>query len=561
MPEITRKPTPRQIEALRTALTHPQGVIDVGADKRTHEGLAGRDLADWVAPEKLGRDVWGAALCVITDAGRAYLAKLDAAEKPAPAAEEAAPVAAPAPVSAGDLDAEQRKVLYGARFERNGRFDTPGAVYASDETTEALTAMGLVVCSEGGRTMLTDKGVRVAEEIEELRAAERQAEMDAERVVADRDRAAGVISDEQLDMWARGASKGHSLSVEALRPLAPEVRPAVMREAQAFVNVTPGWTLSGAVWEAAKNVPAGRTPGGDTAARMLAYDPTGHKAAAAAASGRGWEGFAADAIQAERETAPAVKPAAEETPEPVDHGAALVALSAKRGEWNVVAQPSGLRVTDYSLPNRKSAQAAREALAEAFGDVPWGSDAQALKVVAREYRSADGERLSEAVRRALAAVPAADPHGWCRQSVEQRDTARRENRERVAREERDGFTEVVKAEDVKPGDVISFRYVVLRGSRSAFEGLELEARGSRWVTVRGTVAGEYRWMDRHGNNAHEGVSGARWPLVDATWFDGEGNAGRIRLGAGVTYDLLTELRRRPVSVRPGKVGKGGPQGA
>jgi hypothetical protein len=77
MAEITRKPTARQVEALRTALTNADGIIEVSADKRTHEGLVGRDLADWKHPEALGRGSWGSALCVITEAGRKYLAKLD----------------------------------------------------------------------------------------------------------------------------------------------------------------------------------------------------------------------------------------------------------------------------------------------------------------------------------------------------------------------------------------------------------------------------------------------------------------------------------------------------
>ncbi|MFI1203469.1 hypothetical protein ACH4VR_29240 [Streptomyces sp. NPDC020883] len=70
------KPTPRQIEALRTGGTHERGIIEPSADRRIHEGLVGRGLADWVAPEKIGHSVWGAALCVITQAGRDYLARL-----------------------------------------------------------------------------------------------------------------------------------------------------------------------------------------------------------------------------------------------------------------------------------------------------------------------------------------------------------------------------------------------------------------------------------------------------------------------------------------------------
>lgn len=80
--EIKRKPTARQIEALRTALANPEGIVEVSADKRTHEGLVGRGLADWKRPETvgLGRSVHGTALCVITRQGRDYLAKLDGAE-------------------------------------------------------------------------------------------------------------------------------------------------------------------------------------------------------------------------------------------------------------------------------------------------------------------------------------------------------------------------------------------------------------------------------------------------------------------------------------------------
>ncbi|QDN94945.1 hypothetical protein FNV58_01035 (plasmid) [Streptomyces sp. RLB1-9] len=80
--EIKRKPTARQVEALRTGTTNPEGIIEVTADKRTHEGLVGRGLADWKRPETLGlgRSVHGTALCVINSQGRDYLAKLDGVE-------------------------------------------------------------------------------------------------------------------------------------------------------------------------------------------------------------------------------------------------------------------------------------------------------------------------------------------------------------------------------------------------------------------------------------------------------------------------------------------------
>ncbi|PPS89596.1 hypothetical protein [Streptomyces sp. MH60] len=77
MIEIKRKPTPRQVEALRTALDNEDGIVEVSADKRTHEGLVGRGLADWKHGSELGRSVHALTYCVITDAGRAYLAKLD----------------------------------------------------------------------------------------------------------------------------------------------------------------------------------------------------------------------------------------------------------------------------------------------------------------------------------------------------------------------------------------------------------------------------------------------------------------------------------------------------
>lgn len=80
MPEITSKPTARQIEALRTALTRDNGVISPSFNTRTLDGLVGRDLADWKQPEGLGYSVWGSSKCVITKEGREFLAELDGAE-------------------------------------------------------------------------------------------------------------------------------------------------------------------------------------------------------------------------------------------------------------------------------------------------------------------------------------------------------------------------------------------------------------------------------------------------------------------------------------------------
>jgi hypothetical protein len=110
--EIHRKPTAVQVRAMRTGLQRKDGIIDVTADKRTHEGIVGRGMADWVPGYKLGRKDDLNSYCVILKRGRDYLAKLDAAAAPAQepvsapqTAEEApaAPVAAeaaPAPVEA-----------------------------------------------------------------------------------------------------------------------------------------------------------------------------------------------------------------------------------------------------------------------------------------------------------------------------------------------------------------------------------------------------------------------------------------------------------------------------
>lgn len=106
------------------------------------------------------------------------------------------------------------------------------------------------------------------------------------------------MTDAQVDAWARSTSRGESNSAETLRPLTPQMRSLVCREARTRVNVSPGWNYSGAVAQAAQDVLSGRTPCLDTSRQLMAYDPTGHKAAHAAATGRGWAGFTADAMAA-----------------------------------------------------------------------------------------------------------------------------------------------------------------------------------------------------------------------------------------------------------------------
>jgi hypothetical protein len=217
--------------------------------------------------------------------------------------------------------------------------------------------------------------------------------------------------------------------------------------------------------------------------------------------------------------------------------------SEKRGEWHVVTVPAGLRVTVYTLPNKRAAQAARDAIAAGVPDFPWETDREGLRAALTTYRETHGADLAEAVTRALAAVPAADPQGWNRSNIAAQDASRAARAAFVASEEADGYTEVVKPADIVPGDEISFRYLLHR-RRYGFTGLpDIERGRSLTVLVRGTVTGEGRVMDRSGNNYDEGVSGLRFPLTGATWRDDEGNSGP--LDAVVTIDWLETVRRRP----------------
>lgn len=217
--------------------------------------------------------------------------------------------------------------------------------------------------------------------------------------------------------------------------------------------------------------------------------------------------------------------------------------SLHRGEWNVVTRPGGVRVTPYTLPNQKAAKAACKAIDEAVPDFPWdvvGRDQ--LKAALQVYGDTHGRSLTDTVLHALAAVPAADPHGYCARHVRDREAARAEAAAFVASEEADGYTEVVDHDDVSPGDEISFRYVLTK-TRPGFTGLRpIEQGTARTVVVRGTVAGPYRWMNRHSNNYDEFMTGPRFPLAEATWHE-DGASGPLE--ADVTYDCLRPLRRRP----------------
>jgi hypothetical protein len=259
-------------------------------------------------------------------------------ETPAPPA-ETAETAQEAPVNPAELSTEEAEALYDARYRRLGRFETQDDVYASRDVADALRAKGLAAV-EGSSTMLTQLGRSAAEAIEVQRAQERELLAEELQAVSDRDRAQDVVSDEQLDMWAQGRlGEGYRKAADALRPLAPEMRPAVIREARAFMNTTPGWNFSGAVWEAAKNVPAGRTPGGDRADKLIAYDPNGTKAEANAARGGSWETFVNAA-----EEAPAVPVTVEWTGTYRGHHHGVMTLPGG-ADYKVTYAPHGTQYT------------------------------------------------------------------------------------------------------------------------------------------------------------------------------------------------------------------------
>lgn len=222
-------------------------------------------------------------------------------------------------------------------------------------------------------------------------------------------------------------------------------------------------------------------------------------------------------------------------------------VSVKRGAWNVVTVPGGFRVTPYSLPNKKAVQAARDAIAAGIPDFPWGVCKDGLRDAVSAFAERRGMSLADAVMRALAAVPAADPHGFCAHQVKQQEIIRAEQAAYAAREDAGGYTETVKPYDIVTGDEISFRYTVLPRRAHFFPGLKLERDKVRTVprsvTVRGTVTGEGRVMDGHGNNHGESVDGLRFPLDGATWLDDDGGTGPVPYP--VTVDWLARVRRRP----------------
>jgi hypothetical protein len=71
--------------------------------------------------------------------------------------------------------------------------------------------------------------------------------------------------------------------------------------------------------------------------------------------------------------------------------------SAKRGEWHVVTVPAGIRVTVYSLPNKRAAQAALDAISTRVL-FPWGTDKDGLKASLDTFRELHGMPLTQTRR-------------------------------------------------------------------------------------------------------------------------------------------------------------------
>lgn len=104
------------------------------------------------------------------------------------------------------------------------------------------------------------------------------------------------VTDDELDAWVVNTiDRGHNRSVPFLRPLTPEQRQIALREAHIRMNTSTGWIFSSAVEQAARDVARGEFPMTKLNERLMAHDPTGHKAEAAARQGKSFGQFADEA--------------------------------------------------------------------------------------------------------------------------------------------------------------------------------------------------------------------------------------------------------------------------
>lgn len=95
-----------------------------------------------------------------------------------------------------------------------------------------------------------------------------------------------LLTDETLDMWATGkVGEGYKNAVQYLRPLHPALRRLAISEGVIWSNMGGGGRWSSAVAYGAREIAAGRCENIMRNQAVIANDPTGAKATAAAERG------------------------------------------------------------------------------------------------------------------------------------------------------------------------------------------------------------------------------------------------------------------------------------
>jgi hypothetical protein len=126
--------------------------------------------------------------------------------------------------------------------------------------------------------------------------AKRAAELNAQCIATEKSMGAALdlynpMDDAELITWASVATMNANDYATTLQPLTPRLRRLALSEASIRVNTSPGWTFSGALSQAAKDVANGQTPCVKLNETLMAHDPSGEKAAQAARTGQSWETF------------------------------------------------------------------------------------------------------------------------------------------------------------------------------------------------------------------------------------------------------------------------------
>jgi hypothetical protein len=126
--------------------------------------------------------------------------------------------------------------------------------------------------------------------------AQRAAELNAQCIATEKSMGAALdlynpMDDAELITWASVATMNANDYAATLQPLTPRLRRLALSEASIRVNTSPGWTFSGALSQAAKDVASGQTPCVKLNETLMAHDPSGEKAAEASRTGQSWEAF------------------------------------------------------------------------------------------------------------------------------------------------------------------------------------------------------------------------------------------------------------------------------